>query len=157
MISALPETWHNTVNTEINIKCDQNCSEYSIDIKHRIINLPSCMTKTFDQILINKCFIPPNCVTFWEEHFNTPIIFTPIGRMLNTKWKPPDLVELDFKIVHNRIYTNEKLYKIGLSDSPGCTVCNQDNEDIFHLFIHCTMLQTFHTYFENIVETLFEN
>lgn len=84
-ISALPETWHNTVNTEINIKCDQNCSEYSIDIKHRIINLPSCITKTFDQILINKCFIPPNCVTFWEEHFNTPIIFTPIGRMLNTK------------------------------------------------------------------------
>lgn len=157
MISALPETWHNTVNTEINIKCDQQCSEYKIDIKHRIINLSSCITKTFYQLLRNKCFIPPNCVTFWEEHFNTSIIFTPIWRIINTKWKPPDLVELDFKIVHNRIYTNEKLYKIGLSDSPECTVCNQDNEDLCHLFIHCTMLQTFHKYIENIVETLFEN
>jgi len=36
-------------------------------------------------------------------------------------------------------------------------VCNQDNENLFHLFIHCTMLQIFHKYIENIVETLFEN
>jgi len=46
--------------------------------------------------------------------------------------------EIDFKILHNILYTNEKLYKYNLIDSPLCTLCKGEVETIHHLFICCT-------------------
>ena len=37
--------------------------------------------------------------------------------------KPPDIVELDFKLFHNTIFTYEKLFKIGKTESNLCPIC----------------------------------
>lgn len=157
LLNALPELWKNTVNTELNMKCVTNCAEHCIDIRHKIISLSVCNTKYFYTLLRSICFEQPLCITFWEKHFNEQIDFFPIWKMVNIKWKTPDLIELDYKIIHNKIFTNVKLCQIGLTDSSVCLICNNENEDIVHLFMTCNKLNTFHQYLQNMVEILFEN
>ena len=57
--------------------------------------------------------------------------------------KPPDIVELDFKLFHNAIFTHEKLFKIGKTESNLCPICETKCEDILHMFIKCEELQDF--------------
>ena len=48
-----------------------------------------------------------------------------------------------FKINHNILYTNEKLYKIGKVESPLCCMCNTQIETLVHLFVECEKIKTF--------------
>jgi len=38
---------------------------------------------------------------------------------------------------HNIIFTNEKLHKIGRTESPLCVFCNNHIETLVHLFVEC--------------------
>ncbi|CAC5361463.1 unnamed protein product [Mytilus coruscus] len=67
------------------------------------------------------------------------------------------MIELDYKIMHNCVFTNVKLKKIGRSDSDLCDVCHKENEDIMHVFINCDELEDFHDYLSALVCKIFEN
>lgn len=43
-----------------------------------------------------------------------------------------------FKILHNILFLNKKLHRIGLVDSPLCSYCAQDDETFQHLFLDCS-------------------
>jgi len=60
--------------------------------------------------------------------------------------KTPDLIDLDFRVMHNAIFTNEKLYRIGKIDSGLCKLCKQGSEDIQRLFLKCPELKDFYDY-----------
>ena len=157
LLSVLPELWKKTVYETPNIKCKECCSEFYVAVIHQKININLCTTKQFYSVLRGIVFEQPNCISFWENYFDESIDFYPIWKMVHLKWKTPDIIELDFKLVHNRIFTNEKLYKIGIVDSPLCTVCREESEDIFHIFFSCRLLQVFHEFMKRIIEKLFEN
>ena len=42
-----------------------------------------------------------------------------------------------FKCTHNILYLNERLHKIGFSQSPLCSYCKTTNETMLHLFYEC--------------------
>ena len=44
------------------------------------------------------------------------------------------LRELQYKILNNIVFTNDKLFRFGLSQSPNCTFCNEE-PDILRTFI----------------------
>ena len=71
----------------------------------------------------------------------------------NLPWKKiytlPRLTSIDsysrmfqYKCLHNILYLNKVLYRIGFADSPLCSYCKQDNETIQHLFLECTVLKS---------------
>lgn len=73
-------------------------------------------------------------------------------------YKPPEIIELDFKMYHNAIFTYEKLFKIGKTESNCCPICSLQNEDIIHLFIGCNELHEFINKFVVYhLETLFKD
>ena len=41
------------------------------------------------------------------------------------------------------LFTNDKLFKIGLSDSDKCSFCGTYTEDLYHLFFNCSFVQVF--------------
>ena len=41
------------------------------------------------------------------------------------------------------LLTNDKLFKIGLSDSGKCSICGTCSEDLCHLFFHCSTKRAF--------------
>ena len=47
-----------------------------------------------------------------------------------------------YKALNYILYTNTKLYKIGLALSDKCTFCNSLKEDLYHLFLECSHAQS---------------
>ena len=53
------------------------------------------------------------------------------------------LRSFQFKINHNILYTNEKLHKIGKSQTSLCENCNKEIETLTHLFVNCEKISHF--------------
>ena len=53
--------------------------------------------------------------------------------------------EFQYKLLNRILFTNSKLFKIGLADSPRCTFCGKDNESPEHLFLYCHYANSFRT------------
>ena len=50
---------------------------------------------------------------------------------------------LQFKMLHNRIITNKKLYDMGISDTNNCPYCQEPDETIEHAFLTCETVKIF--------------
>ena len=48
-----------------------------------------------------------------------------------------------YRVLNFILSTNDKLFKIGLSDSDKCSFCGTYTEDLYHLFFNCSFVQTF--------------
>lgn len=53
------------------------------------------------------------------------------------------LREFQYKILNNIVFTNDKLFRFGLSQSPNCTFCNEEPESLEHLLSHCKVSSEF--------------
>ena len=88
--------------------------------------------------IIKKITTPPSSENFFKsdfdienENFNKKNCI-PFNATIYTK-----LRSFQFKINHNFLYTNEKLHKVKISDTPLCTFCNSEIEILVHLFVEC--------------------
>ena len=88
--------------------------------------------------IIKKITTPPSSEIFFKsdfdienENFNQKNCI-PFNATIYTK-----LRSFQFKINHNFLYTNEKLHKVKISDTPLCTFCNSEIETLVHLFVEC--------------------
>ena len=48
-----------------------------------------------------------------------------------------------YKLLNNILFTNTKLFKIGLIESEKCSFCTIYKEDLYHLFYDCSNARTF--------------
>ena len=69
----------------------------------------------------------------WEKVYSLPFRTT-----LDSK-----LREFQCKILNNIVFTNDKLFRFGLSQSPNCTYCNEEPESIEHLLSRCKVSSEF--------------
>ena len=51
--------------------------------------------------------------------------------------------EFQYKVLNNIVFTNEKLFKIKMTDSPQCTFCKNEIESLEHLFYSCEITRSF--------------
>ena len=158
LISALPHDWIKTINTEVNITTNKREIDIELNMNGKLLDFKMCSTKRFYQIIIQNFCKQPKCIEKWQNQFHVdPKDFYSIWKNVNHFWKPSNMIELDFKIAHQCIFTNERLMKMNLSDSSYCAVCQNDVETFLHLFIDCEKLSDFHLFLEQKIETLFEN
>ena len=57
--------------------------------------------------------------------------------------KSTKLIEVQFKLLHRRIPTNDFLLKIGRKENDNCTFCNNSSETLIHLFRSCHVTSSF--------------
>ena len=69
----------------------------------------------------------------WEKVYSLPFRTT-----LDSK-----LREFQYKILNNIVFTNDKLFRFGLSQSRNCTFCNEEPESIEHLLSRCKVSSEF--------------
>ena len=48
-----------------------------------------------------------------------------------------------YRLLNFILFTNDKLFKIALSDSDKCSFCGTYMEDLYHLFFNCSFVQVF--------------
>ena len=51
----------------------------------------------------------------------------------------PYVRAFQYKVLNSILYTNDKLYKIGFSQSNKCTFCNSDLESLYHFLYICPL------------------
>ena len=75
--------------------------------------------------------------------------FESMFRDLTLQWKHiytlPRITTIDsklqcfqYKILHNTLYLNEKLFLFRGHNTPLCSFCNLEDETVIHLFVHCS-------------------
>ena len=69
----------------------------------------------------------------WKKVYSLPFRTT-----LDSK-----LREFQYKVLNNIVFTNDKLFRFGLSQSPNCTFCNEEPESLEHLLSRCKMSSEF--------------
>ena len=53
------------------------------------------------------------------------------------------LREFQFKILNRIVFTNEKLFRFGMADSPSCFFCQTEVESVGHLLFSCKLSSIF--------------
>lgn len=69
----------------------------------------------------------------WKKVYSLPFRTT-----LDSK-----LREFQYKILNNIVFTNDKLFRFGLSRSPNCTFCSEESESLEHLLLRCKVSSKF--------------
>ena len=53
------------------------------------------------------------------------------------------LREFQFKILNRIVFTNEKLFRFGMAESPFCAFCQTEVESVEHLLFSCRVSSSF--------------
>jgi len=69
----------------------------------------------------------------WKKVYSLPFRTT-----LDSK-----LRAFQYKILNNIVFTNDKLFRFGLSHSPNCTFCNEQPESLEHILLRCEVSSEF--------------
>jgi hypothetical protein len=119
-------------------------------------DLLTCTTSIFYHGLVNKYSCEPAAYRYWNEHF-TDIVWCKVWSAVHLPFKPPDCLDLDYKVCHNGIFTYKKLFQISKVDDDLCPLCKQDEEDLFHMFVDCIELKDFVEHVTRNLESLFRS
>ena len=87
--------------------------------------LPSAQKK------MNEKF--PELQVSWKEIYSLPFVVT-----IETKIR-----EFQYKILNNIVFTNEKLFRLKMIDSPLCLFCKREVESLEHLLFLCEVTKMF--------------
>ena len=82
----------------------------------------------------------------WELTLNEEIPYHIVERSFKqiSKMKEGSFTRyLQFRLLHNRIVTNKKLYAMGLSETSNCPYCGNIDETIEHAFVNCITVKNF--------------
>ncbi|CAC5397686.1 unnamed protein product [Mytilus coruscus] len=155
--SALPELWTKTVGTEVYHRTNNRKIDINLNMNCKLVDFKMCSSKQLYCLVIDKLCQPPKSVDKWMNIFQEDeSIMHKVWKIVNMFWKPSIMTELDFKIAHCCIFTNERLLKMKLVDNDLCDICCNEIEDIMHLFIKCSELYDFHQYLITKVELLLD-
>ena len=109
-----------------------------------LVPILDASSKQIYQLFLRKKQIPPtakqkitnkypNAVINWQKVYSLAFQTT-----LESKIR-----EFQYKILNCIVFTNEKLSRIGLVESPSCTFCHEVAESVEHLFFSCKISSDF--------------
>ena len=138
MINSIPEKWKLTIK-----QSSSDAKNFIIHGHHlikgsRILILEKLTSKELYEILISSRTNKVTSVMYFETKFNgnsldwTKIFLLPRLATYNTY-----LRSFQYKILHNILFLNKKLYLSGKTKSPLCSYCNTNDETPIHLFCEC--------------------
>ena len=76
----------------------------------------------------------------WSDKAKLEIESISISRSFvkhHTVYKDTYLNYIQFRTLHHRFYTNDKLFVMGIKQSKMCGMCNVVEDSIEHMFLHC--------------------
>ena len=143
IINALPESWITEIYSSDKVVSSQTDNYPSIHFYsgQDTIDATSLTCRKVSQLFRSQLDSRPKGEDYWTNRFPS---LTFNNRWANIFRMPKNFhdADIDFKIMHNILFTNEKLYKFRMIDSPMCSFCDCEIESIVHLFIDCGAVKT---------------
>ena len=139
LINSIPEKWKLTIKKSSSDAKNLVIHDHHLIKGSRILILEKLTSKEPYQILISSRTNKVTSVMYFEIKFNansldwTKIFILPRLTTCNTY-----LRSFQYKILHNILFLNKKLYLSGITKSTLCFYCNSNDETPIHLFCECS-------------------
>ena len=145
IVNAIPQRWEFIIR-----QSTQHVTSYISDMIYLKMGnfdevaLSEVSSKKLYEAFRNKKQVPPTAQTKLKEkfpHFSVDwreIYSLPFTVTIETKIR-----EFQYKILNNIIYTNQKLFKLKMIESPLSTSCKRETESLEHLFFNCYVTKFF--------------
>ena len=140
IVNSIPSEWRALAKASTNlssnppipstptIKTDNGNSTAISDVSSRQIY----------QFFLERKQIPPTAKQKLQDRYSDTIVdWEKVYSLAFNVTLESKLREFQYKILNCILYTNEKLFRLGLTNSPCCTFCQEDIESIEHLFFSC--------------------
>ena len=141
ILGALPSSWLEIIYSDDRIVSDGNSESLSLTIKcnNNSVDASNVSVRNASYLLREAVSATPKGEIYWKNVF--------IDLSFKNRWsnvykglKDFHDSDLDFKLLHNILFTNCKLYIMKLVDSPLCTFCKDQTETVMHLFVDCRVI-----------------
>ena len=117
---------------------------FQINIENATVNVLKVTSKMlYNQFKRKKQTVPaaqkkielkyPDLSLEWKDIYSLPCTVTH-----DTKTR-----EFQYKLLNNIVFTNDKLFRFKMIDSPLCAFCQTEVESPEHLFFHCNVTKSF--------------
>ena len=143
IINAIPSGWLTTIFESNKVLLDHSNDTPILKLNYNddCFEVTSLTTKRATEILRSINATPPKGELFWKSRYPNVTLSYRWGNVFKGLNSNLDC-QLNFFILHNTLYSNDKLHKFGLLESPSCTFCNTEDETLFHLFIACPVINS---------------
>lgn len=153
--NSIPFHWMQIIEKP-NKNKDSEKVDFILNVNGKYYPFLMCRTNMLYQLLISKIVQLPISSLYWKQLYKQ-FDNKKCSKIIHLPPKLPDMIDLDFRIFHNIIYTNKILQKIGYIETAMCNFCKNKVEDIVHLFFKCKRLEKFVAFVLRNVETLLKN
>lgn len=150
ILNSIPKRWKDILLT--NQKDDSKVVPQMWDTDTGI-SVEMLSTRFIYNCIVKRIFKSPISLRYWNDTFEN-FDSKKVGKAIHLSVKDPTSAELDFKIFHRILYTNEFLLKIRMVDSELCCVCKRESEDLLHMMLKCSILEEFMKYIKDIISDI---
>ena len=143
LVDALPSKWRTIIRNSgpSNLSREmlsKHCLYTESNSKLSVLHL-SC--RAIYNKLLEKIVAIPTSVQYWEDK----VVDSDHEEIeWSTVYLLPRFATIDsytgafqYKIINNALFLNKKLSAMGVTESPECSLCNQEAETAIHLFCQC--------------------
>ena len=145
IVDAIPREWRQIIreSTQHSLPSHIGDNVY-LKLENSEVTLSKISSKLLYNAFKSKKQIPPTAQIKFQEKFPQlqadwkEIYSFPFTVSIESKIR-----EFQYKILNNIVFTNEKLFRLKMTDSPLCAFCNRETESVEHLFFYCDVTMTF--------------
>ena len=133
VVGAIPNEWRSTIKGK-SVHVDRHTfieDSFQVQIRCEMFDLPSVSSKTLYREFRSRKDIPPTAQAKFKEDYPS----------LSTDWKEiyslafnvtldTNLRAFQYRLLNRIVFTNDKLFKFKLVDSPSCTFCKTSEESL---------------------------
>lgn len=140
---SMPVNWMKIIDKQT-VRLERcNMPEFFVNCGGMRKNFNGIKLKVIYEAMLEKEFKTPAAEEMWRIYMSDMDV-KKIWVNLNVRYNSPECEDLDFKIRHNRIYTNVVLHQVNKEVKRECDVCGLEPENLLHLFVKCIEVREFH-------------
>ena len=136
VVSVIPNEWRSTIKGK-SVHVDPHPfkeNSFRVPIRGEMFDLSSVSLKTLNREFRSRKEIPQTAqAKFKEEYPSLSIDWKEICSLTFNVTLDTNLRVFQCKSLNRIIFTNDKLFKFKLVDSPSCTFCKTNEESLEHL------------------------
>lgn len=140
--NAVPAEWKKLIDSEA---VGSGCTDLPVmymEKKGKATELKDCKVKIFYDFFVSKELRRPASENVWSRMFEG-LDAQSIWENGKVKYNSIECENMDFKLKHNRIFTNVVIHQINKKVKRECDICEKEPENLIHLFFECEELNDF--------------
>ena len=140
VVSAILNEWRSIIKGEGTYCKPYPCSAnyFQVSIKGAMTDVSSISSKIIYEEFRSRKVIPPTAQTKYKNEYpNLSVDWKEIYSLAFSITLDTNLRAFQYKLLNRIVYTNDRLCKFKIVETPLCAFCKSEEESLEHLLFHC--------------------